>query len=332
MGSLHLPIAYGEERSAAGHHPMCIYTPMRETIEDFTNIFGAPRPNKLPLPLLKRYVRILLRGLAFLHDKCNTIHTDIRPDNILVTWEDESAIDEYFQERRTKPIQYKVRGDGRHVYRKLTEFPALKEPKHDSLMDVLPKLADFGSADVQPEDAVSIQPAGAHHYRAPEVLLGLGWSTPIDIWSLGAVIWELVEGRMLFDDMPYGQNTYRPEVHLAYIYALLGKPSVDFVKRVDEWNAKGVKFGTPLRVEGLPNKELVKSPRELWGGPYFDPEGNFLQPDLIPQISSLGSSVETVDGEEKERFLRFVERMLTWDPRHRATARELIKDPWLEEN
>ena len=36
------------------------------------------------------------------------------------------------------------------------------------------------------------------YYRAPEVLLGVGFSTPIDMWSLGCVLMELSTGKPLF--------------------------------------------------------------------------------------------------------------------------------------
>ena len=36
-------------------------------------------------------------------------------------------------------------------------------------------------------------------YRSPEVLLGLGYSPAIDIWSLGCILVELHTGRPLFD-------------------------------------------------------------------------------------------------------------------------------------
>ena len=32
------------------------------------------------------------------------------------------------------------------------------------------------------------------HYRAPEVILGLGWSYPADMWSLGCIFAELITG------------------------------------------------------------------------------------------------------------------------------------------
>lgn len=35
-------------------------------------------------------------------------------------------------------------------------------------------------------------------------------------------------------------------------------------------------------------------------------------------------------GQEKELFINFAKRMLTWRPEERATAKELLADPWLK--
>jgi serine/threonine protein kinase len=35
------------------------------------------------------------------------------------------------------------------------------------------------------------------HYRAPEVILGLGWSYPCDMWSVGCIMVELLTGALL---------------------------------------------------------------------------------------------------------------------------------------
>ncbi len=43
-------------------------------------------------------------------------------------------------------------------------------------------------------------------------------------------------------------------------------------------------------------------------------------------------SVRQIGGEEKRRFISFVKRMLTWEPRDRSTAKELLNDPWLHED
>ncbi|KAG5477034.1 hypothetical protein LSCM1_05372 [Leishmania martiniquensis] len=45
---------------------------------------------------------------------------------------------------------------------------------------------------------VSYSPIQTSHYRSPEVLLGFGWSTSADIFSLGCMIPELLTGECLF--------------------------------------------------------------------------------------------------------------------------------------
>ncbi|XP_044721219.1 kinase [Hirsutella rhossiliensis] len=45
------------------------------------------------------------------------------------------------------------------------------------------RLIDFGSATFQDEYHSSV--VSTRHYRAPEIILGLGWSFPCDIWSIG---------------------------------------------------------------------------------------------------------------------------------------------------
>merc|ERR1712079_948509 len=40
--------------------------------------------------------------------------------------------------------------------------------------------------------------AQPRYYRAPEIMLGLLYDTQIDIWSIGATVFELATGRILF--------------------------------------------------------------------------------------------------------------------------------------
>ncbi|KPA79643.1 putative protein kinase [Leptomonas pyrrhocoris] len=62
---------------------------------------------------------------------------------------------------------------------------------------------------------VSYNPIQTSHYRSPEVLLGFGWSTSADIFSLGCMISELLTGDCLF--MP--NHTME---HLAMMQHVLG--------------------------------------------------------------------------------------------------------------
>lgn len=45
------------------------------------------------------------------------------------------------------------------------------------------RLIDFGSATFDHEHHSTI--VSTRHYRAPEVILELGWSQPCDVWSIG---------------------------------------------------------------------------------------------------------------------------------------------------
>jgi dual-specificity kinase len=54
------------------------------------------------------------------------------------------------------------------------------------------------------------------HYRPPEVVLGLGWSYPCDMWSVGCILVEMYTGEALF-------QTHDNLEHLALMEAILGR-------------------------------------------------------------------------------------------------------------
>lgn len=64
------------------------------------------------------------------------------------------------------------------------------------LLDTEIRLIDFGSATFEDEYHSSV--VSTRHYRAPEIILGLGWSFPCDIWSIGCILVEFYTGDALF--------------------------------------------------------------------------------------------------------------------------------------
>jgi hypothetical protein len=57
--------------------------------------------------------------------------------------------------------------------------------------------------------------------------------------------------------------------------------------------------------------------------------GEYMYPNLIPNRPNLECSIMSLEGEERELFLGFITKMLTWWPKDRAAAEDLLKDPWL---
>jgi serine/threonine protein kinase len=57
-------------------------------------------------------------------------------------------------------------------------------------------------------------------YRSIEVILGAGYSTSADIWSLACMAFELATGDYFFELSP-GDNYSRDEDHIAHIIELL---------------------------------------------------------------------------------------------------------------
>jgi len=98
------------------------------------------------------------------------------------------------------------------------------------------------------------------HYRAPEVILGLPWSYPCDLWSLGCILAELLSGDALF-------QTHENLEHLAMMEAVLGRLPPSLARRADERAAAYFRLeergGAQLRwPEGSSSRDSVRTVRK----------------------------------------------------------------------
>jgi CDC-like kinase len=136
-----------------------------------------------PLEQVRLIAFQMCHAVKFLHDTQLT-HTDLKPENILFCTSD---YDISFDNRRKKG------------------FRKVKNPEV--------RLIDFGSATFDYEHHSTI--VSTRHYRAPEVILELGWSQPCDVWSIGCIMFELYLGITLF-------QTHDNREHLAMMERILG--------------------------------------------------------------------------------------------------------------
>jgi dual-specificity kinase len=109
------------------------------------------------------------------------------------------------------------------------------------------RLIDFGSATFDSDYHSSI--VSTRHYRAPEIILGLRWSFPCDVWSVGCILVEFLTGDALF-------QTHDNLEHLAMMQIILGDFPKEFLRSVGPAGAKY--FRKDGKVD-FPNSETPKS-------------------------------------------------------------------------
>ncbi|OQR83028.1 calcium/calmodulin-dependent protein kinase [Achlya hypogyna] len=163
-----------------------------------------------------------------------------------------------FDEQKTRLVMHGLLQAVHHCHKRKIVHRDLK-PENvllvDDESDVAVKLADFGfAAKVGAGELIDF--CGTAGYAAPEIAKGLPYGLPVDIWSLGVVMFVLLTG-----NLPFGtdRETFRAMCPL--------------------------------------------SPPPVWYHPYY---WNNVSADCQ----------------------RFLERMLVVEPECRATAEELLADPW----
>ncbi|XP_044765761.1 SRSF protein kinase 3-like isoform X2 [Coccinella septempunctata] len=289
------------------------------------------------IPGVKTIVRQVLEGLVYLHDECNIIHTDIKPENILIKVKDsyvkkmvsttkkfydlgvlmpksyvaadrwtelcspqeEEVNDETFEWTRNRsfPEDYNL-GNGGPI-RRSKEGTIKGAIWIDPNIEV--KIADLGNACW--DDHHFTNEIQTKQYRALEVILDAGYSFPADIWSLGCVAFELATGEYLFNPKRY-QRCSATADHLTLIWEVL---------------------------DGIPPYITSKGRNAIR---YFDNgrlrhvEDHYLKIWKIEDVLVDKYDWKRIDAIP---FASFVESMIEPDPQLRITAAAALQSSWLNE-
>ncbi|XP_041375755.1 serine/threonine-protein kinase PRP4 homolog [Gigantopelta aegis] len=178
---------------------------------------------------------------------------------------------------------------------------------------LLLKLCDFGSASHVSENDITPYLV-SRFYRAPEIILGMGYDHNIDLWSVGCTIYELYTGKILFA----GQS-----------------------------NNEMLKFMMDVKGK-IPNKMIRKG---MFKDQHFDPGYNFLyhevdkvtQREKVTVLNNINSTKDLLAEmvgyqrlpEEQLRKLTqlkdLLDRTLMLDPSKRISLNMALSHPFMQE-
>jgi len=163
----------------------------------------------------------------------------------------------------------------------------LAHPLHSEI-----KVIDFGSSCFENEKVYTyIQ---SRFYRSPEVILGMSYGLPIDMWSLGCILAELLTGYPIFP----GENE---QEQLACIMEIFGPPE----KHLIEKSSRKKLFFDSL---GKPRVTVSTKGRRR-----------------RPSSKTLQQALKCDD----EAFLDFISRCLRWDPDRRMKPDEAMQHEFI---
>ncbi|TVU34320.1 hypothetical protein EJB05_16151 [Eragrostis curvula] len=216
------------------------------------------------------------------------IHTDLKPENILLVSSDYIKV----------PSSKKSSQDEMH-------FKCL--PKSSAI-----KLIDFGSTAFDNQEHNSI--VSTRHYRAPEIILGLGWSFPCDIWSIGCILVELCSVRsLLIPVFLLGEalfQTHENLEHLAMMERVLGPLPEHMIRKASSSAQKYFRRGTRLNwPEGAVSRESIRAVRKL---------------DRLKDLVSKKAD------HSRAALVDLLHGLLRFEPSERLTAQEALDHPFFK--
>ncbi|CEL04694.1 Putative Dyrk [Aspergillus calidoustus] len=154
------------------------------------------------------------------------------------------------------------------------------------------RVIDFGSSCFENEKVYTyIQ---SRFYRSPEVILGMSYGMPIDMWSLGCILAELYTGYPIFP----GENE---QEQLACIMEVFGPPEKHLIEKSTRKKLFFDSLGKPRITVSSKGRRRRPSSKEL------------------RQVLKC----------DDEAFLDFISRCLRWDPARRLSPSEALRHEFM---
>ncbi|KAI7162009.1 hypothetical protein KC349_g2409 [Hortaea werneckii] len=276
-------------------HTCFVFTPAACTIWEILQCHGRRSIN---LDFVKSTLLCAIKALDFLHSDAHLIHTDVKLDNMFMKLTDDADLEALAWYLAENPPKFKVDETGRKIYERCN-LPSLGATSWDHAI-----LGDLGEAYVFDEDKddglLGPSIVGPAALRPPEVILGMKWGAPLDIWQIGCLFFMLLNKRIPFKNLE-GEERWSGCYHLTQMTALMGPPPADYLAKSEE-------------------QHLECDETCAWGN-----SGSKGVPDM-----SFEALLERLEGEDKVNALDFVGRIFRWKPEERSTAKELLEHPFFD--
>ncbi|KAJ5737256.1 uncharacterized protein N7483_002381 [Penicillium malachiteum] len=170
------------------------------------------------------------------------------------------------------------------------------------------RIVDFGVASWSDNHLSDVVQSPA--LRAPEVTIGAHWDARVDIWSLGCLIIEFMQGIVPFSGVAAKNGSWTvDDDRLARTIEILGNFPPELLRKGNRTAEFFNTDGSLLRISDLTSTSLER----LIDGT----ERPFLRPNDMSDA-------------EIPIFIDFLRGMLTIDPTNRKSAAELLQHEWLK--
>uniref|UniRef100_A0A1A8J2T6 dual-specificity kinase n=1 Tax=Nothobranchius kuhntae TaxID=321403 RepID=A0A1A8J2T6_NOTKU len=216
-----------------------------------------------PVKHIRHMAYQIIRAVKFLH-KNKLTHTDLKPENILLIDSDYNMA--YNRAKRR-------------------DERTLKSP------DI--KIVDFGNATFDHEHHTSV--VSTRHYRAPEVILDLGWDHSCDVWSIGCILIEYYLGTTLF-------QTHDSKEHLAMMERVLGPIPTNLLEKTKK-------------------RRYVHRNRLDWD--VHSSSGRYVRKHCRPLKHYISSKTE-----DHRQLFDLIEKMMEYDPTKRLSLEQALHHPF----
>ncbi|KAI4877628.1 hypothetical protein NFI96_022985, partial [Prochilodus magdalenae] len=189
------------------------------------------------------------------------------------------------------------------------------------------KILDFGLARTAATGLLMTPYVVTRYYRAPEVILGMGYQANVDVWSVGCIMAEMVRGSVLFPGTDQANISLSLAFNSPSAFCFIPvSNAVLFLtiqsQDIDQWNKVIEQLGTPSQEFLMKLNQSVRTyveNRPRYAGYSFEK----LFPDVLFPADSEHNKLKASQARD------LLSKMLVIDASKRISVDEALQHPYI---